>query len=151
MDARSANQSLCTLTKAGRSPVAFHKPGDFTRLVPFRHFDSCKGTLSTRWHPGGPSAILSPAHRICTAYHLKLHYPAMSCYVPVIIHLTAQERKDQNSIGFVPPMYLWETTETDMIILPTITVSPTTVPFQKLKYKYTMHLVVTRPLINTAP
>lgn len=30
IDARSANQSLCTLTKAGRSPVAFHKPGDFT-------------------------------------------------------------------------------------------------------------------------
>lgn len=85
MDARSANQSLCTLTKAGRSPVAFHKPGDFTRLVPFRHFDSCKGTLSTRWL-GGPSAILSPAHRImyslspksalsgdvmlCTSFHL---------------------------------------------------------------------------------
>lgn len=113
MDARSANQSLCTLTKAGRSPVAFHKPGDFTRLVPFRHFDSCKGTLSTRWHPGGPSAILSPAHRICTAYHLNLHYPAMPCYVPVFIHLTAQERKDQNSIGFVPPVYLWETIETD--------------------------------------
>lgn len=91
MDARSANQSLCTLTKAGRSPVAFHKPGDFTRLVPFRHFDSCKGTLSTRWL-GGPSAILSPAHRImyCTAYHPNLHYPAMSCYVPAFIYLTGR-------------------------------------------------------------
>lgn len=84
--------------------MAFHKPGDFTRLVPFRHFDSCKGTLSTRWHPGGPSAILSPAHRIMYTLSPSVIIQIIDSGVtgdvmlPAFTHLTAEGKKDQGSI-----------------------------------------------------
>lgn len=57
-------------------------------------------------------------------------------------------REKGSGLDRICATYLWETTEADMNRLLRNTFSLTTVLFQKLKYKYTMHLVVTRPLMQ---
>lgn len=115
--------------------MAFHKPGDFTRLVPFRHFDSCKGTLSTRWHPGAPPLSFLQRIASCTAYHLKsaLSGDVMLC---TSFHSFDSTREKGSGLDWIYVTYLWETKKADMIRLPRKTFSLTTIPFQKLEYKY---------------
>lgn len=130
--------------------MAFHKPGDFTCLVPFRHFDSCKGTLSTRWHPGAPPLSFLQRIALCTAYHLKsaLSGDVMLCTSILSFYST---REKGSGLDKICATYLWETREADMIRLPRKTFSHDNCPSQELKTNTRMHLVVTRPLINTAP
>lgn len=121
--------------------MAFHKPGDFTRLVPFRHFDSCKGTLSTRWHPGGLRYPFSSA-----SHHVQLitfnHYPnhkfwtSRRCHITGF-HLVDCTREKGSGLDMICAAYIWETTETDMIGIPRKTFGLTTVPLEKIKHIHT--------------